>query len=154
MELPKRGRAVITLSWEHIQTYCHIIAAGLKPAQIDCIVAISRGGLAPAAILAHMLNVRDVRTIAVSSYDDEHQQGKLEINWDATSSNLADRKTVLLVDDIVDSGRTYELLANTFPQAYYAALMFRKGTSHAPDIWGCLLSDDSWVVFPWEQPPK
>src|SRR5262245_41802987 len=74
----------------------------------EACVAITRGGLVPAAIVARELNIRTVDCVAVKSYD--HQsQGQIKILKAIDDKIIAAAKAgkkILIVDDLVDTGAT------------------------------------------------
>lgn len=63
------------ITWDNMQMYTRQLAEKLLPAnQWKGIIAVSRGGLVPAAILARELGLRHVDTVCISSYDHDHQR--------------------------------------------------------------------------------
>lgn len=146
------NKTIRRLEWVDVTTCCQTIARSLRSVSIESIVAVSRGGLAPAAMLAHMLNVRDVRTIAVQSYDDNGKQSPATIDWEASATSLRDSMGTLFVDDISDTGRTRRLVAQHFPKSRFAALVIRENADleNLPDLWGRSVEVGAWIEFPWE----
>lgn len=66
------------LDWNDIDSRCHTIAeqvlnsiAPSSSMKVDAIIGLSRGGLIPATILAHKLNVREVLVHGYHSYDEQ-----------------------------------------------------------------------------------
>ena len=109
------------------------------------IVAVTRGGLVPAAIVARELDVRLVDTVCVSSYD--HQdQGALEV-LKAVDGNGAD---TLIVDDLVDTGRTFKLVRDMLPQAHFATVYAKPAGRPMVDTFITEVSQDTWIYFPWD----
>src|SRR4029077_1535719 len=66
------------------------------------IIAIARGGLVPAALVSRELDIRMVDTICVTSYDGAHEQGEVRV----LKGVAGDGDGYLLIDDLVDTGRT------------------------------------------------
>lgn len=63
------------ITWDNMQMYTRQLAERLLPAdKWTGIIAVSRGGLVPAAILARELGIRHVDTVCISSYDHSHQR--------------------------------------------------------------------------------
>ncbi|MBU0912083.1 MAG: xanthine phosphoribosyltransferase, partial [Gammaproteobacteria bacterium] len=106
------------VSWEAFHRATKELAKGLLNRDFDSIVAVSRGGLVPAAILARELDIRVVDSICVSSYDYD-QQRELKVLKDAT---LADSPRLLIVDDLVDTGETAKALREHFPTACFVTV--------------------------------
>ncbi|HSG51761.1 MAG TPA: xanthine phosphoribosyltransferase, partial [Rheinheimera sp.] len=103
------------VSWEAFHRATKELAHQLLNKNYSAIVAVSRGGLVPAAILARELNIRVVDSICVASYDHD-KQGSLSILKDAS---LQDSEQLLIVDDLVDTGETAKALREHFPKACF-----------------------------------
>lgn len=118
----------------------------------DSVVAITRGGLVPAAIVARELNIRVVDCVAVKSY--EHQsQGGIEvlkpISEEITKSN-GDGKKVLIVDDLVDTGATARVVREMLPGAHFATVYAKPKGREMVDTFVTEVSQDTWIYFPWD----
>ncbi|MDR3279741.1 MAG: xanthine phosphoribosyltransferase, partial [Synergistaceae bacterium] len=101
-----RYHKTFSISWERLQNDCRALAWKLLSVRKDWtkIVAIARGGLAPAAIIARELNIRVVDTVCISSYTLRSQSGRVDV---LKRPDLADMdSTWLVIDDLVDTGRT------------------------------------------------
>jgi xanthine phosphoribosyltransferase len=84
------------------------------------IVAIARGGLVPAAIIARVLGVRLIETLCMASYDVEVKRPLSVLK--TAPSEVGDGAHWLLVDDVADSGSTTEAARRMLPLAHYATL--------------------------------
>ncbi len=113
------------------------------------IVAVTRGGMAPAMIVARELDVRVVDTISVKSYDHQAQQ-EAEILKSPDLDLVKGGKGILLIDDLVDSGRTLELVRNRFPEAHYATIYAKPKGRPMVDTFITEVSQDTWIFFPWD----
>ena len=113
------------------------------------IVAVTRGGMAPAMIVARELDVRVVDTISVKSYDHQAQQ-EAEILKSPDLDLVKGGKGILLIDDLVDSGRTLELVRNRFPDAHYATIYAKPKGRPMVDTFITEVSQDTWIFFPWD----
>lgn len=57
----------------------------------------------------------------------------------------------IIVDDLIDSGKTMRDYEKRFPKKVYAALFDKQnGGEDSRDFVGALLPRDAWAVFPWE----
>src|SRR3954454_19432104 len=75
--LPEKAFPV---SWDQFHRDARALAWRLAAAgPFTAIVAITRGGLVPAAIVARELNVRLIETVCVESYHDYTKQGELRV---------------------------------------------------------------------------
>ena len=83
------------------------------------LVAVTRGGLVPAAIVARELEIRLIDTACMASYHGQ-ERGQVEI---LKSASLAgDGTGWLIVDDLVDTGETYKSLRALLPKAHFATV--------------------------------
>ena len=93
------------VSWDQFHRDARALAWRLAASgPFTAIVAITRGGLVPAAIVARELNVRLIETVCVESYHDYTKQGELRVlKGVAESIAKLGGKGVLIVDDLVDT---------------------------------------------------
>ncbi|MEM7546588.1 MAG: xanthine phosphoribosyltransferase [Pseudomonadota bacterium] len=113
------------------------------------IVAITRGGMVPACIIARELNVRVVDTISVKSYDHQSQaEAKVLKSPDAEISGDGDG--ILIIDDLVDSGRTLEVVRDRYPKAHFATVYAKPKGRPMVDTFITEVSQDTWIFFPWD----
>lgn len=113
------------------------------------IVAVTRGGMAPAMIVARELDVRVVDTISVKSYDHQAQR-EAEILKPPDPGLMRSGNGILLIDDLVDSGRTLELVRKRFPDAHYATIYAKPKGRPMVDTFITEVSQDTWIFFPWD----
>lgn len=113
------------------------------------IVAITRGGLVPAAIVARELNIRVIDTISVKGYNHQTQHPPMVIK--APQDDLmGDGEGILVVDDLVDSGRTLELVRHLYPKAHFATVYAKPRGRVQVDTFITEVSQDTWIFFPWD----
>ncbi len=110
------------------------------------IVAVTRGGLVPAAIIARELDIRLVDTVCVFSYDWQDQRGDIEI----LKSIDHDGAGWLIIDDLVDTGRTAESVRQMLPQAHFATVYAKPAGRPLVDTFVTEVSQDTWILFPWD----
>lgn len=117
----------------------------------DAILAIARGGLTLSHYMSQVLNQRNVFTINTISYDGRTQKDKVEV---FNVPNLEKFRNVLIVDDIIDSGKTIEkvmiILKNSYPNIEFkvASLFYKEEASVKPDF--TINKADKWIDFFWE----
>lgn len=113
------------------------------------VVAITRGGMAPAMIVSRELDIRTVDTISVKSYD--HQtQSEASILKSPDSELMGDGEGVLVIDDLVDTGKTLELVRGLYPKAHYATVYAKPMGEPMVDTFITGVSQDTWIFFPWD----
>ncbi|MFZ2889725.1 phosphoribosyltransferase [Sulfuricurvum sp.] len=143
---------MITYSYEHFKNDLQPLSSLCKPFQPDTIVAVARGGMTLAHALAMSLDIRNLQSIRIESYDDTIQREAVTI---LGSCNLQTSTNVLIVDDIVDSGATLSALMPIFmgqyPHCHFKiATLFMKPTALIqPDF--SLHEATDWIDFFWER---
>jgi len=146
MTLPARKN--FPVSWEEIHRDTRALAwrvAGVGP--FRGIIAVTRGGLVPAAIVARELDLRLVDTICISSYEDKAQHpGKVEVLKAVTG----DGSGFLIIDDLVDTGETARVVREMLPKAHFATVYAKPAGRPMVDTFITEVSQDTWIVFPWE----
>lgn len=114
------------------------------------VVAITRGGMAPAMIVARELDIRCVDTISVKSYDWQKQAEAEVLKAPAAEVMGADGEGVLIVDDLVDTGKTLELVRRSYPKAHFATVYAKPQGRVMVDTYITEVSQDTWIFFPWD----
>lgn len=129
-----------------------ILSEQCRSFQADTIIAIARGGMTLAHALAMALDVRNLQSIRVESYDGEYQRENVTILGEC---DFSASKHILIVDDIVDSGKTLfslmPLLREQNPlSTFKAATLFTKSSALLqPDFF--LHEATDWIDFFWER---
>lgn len=109
------------------------------------IIAITRGGLVPAAIIARELEVRLVDTICITTYE-EQSQGDSNILKGFEGSG----EGFLLIDDLVDTGTTAKIVRDLVPKAHFATVYAKPAGRPLVDTYITEVSQDTWIRFPWD----
>ncbi|HRO14266.1 MAG TPA: xanthine phosphoribosyltransferase [Paracoccus sp. (in: a-proteobacteria)] len=113
------------------------------------VVAITRGGMVPAMIVARELDIRTIDTISVKSYL-KGSQGELQVLKSPDVAVMGDGEGVLVVDDLVDSGRTLDLVRSLFPKAHMATVYAKPKGKPMVQTYVTEVSQDTWIFFPWD----
>ena len=141
------------ISWDELHRDARALAWRLMEiGPFDRIVAIARGGLAPAAIIARELDIRLVDTICIVSYreiqgEKAEERGALEI----LKGLDGDGTGVLIIDDLVDSGETAKAVKAMLPKAHIATVYAKPAGVPLADSYVTLVSQDTWIIFPWDE---
>jgi xanthine phosphoribosyltransferase len=109
------------------------------------IVAVTRGGLVPAAIVARELDIRLIDTVCVASYDDR-QRGEVVV----LKAIAGDGAGWLMIDDLVDTGHTARVVRQMLPKAHFATIYAKPAGRPLVDTFITEVSQDTWIVFPWD----
>ncbi|MEM9434097.1 MAG: xanthine phosphoribosyltransferase [Pseudomonadota bacterium] len=142
------------ISWDQIHRDSRALAWRLDGHGPDdgawkAVVAITRGGMAPAMIVARELDIRTVDTISIKSYD--HQsQSDAQVLKKPDDELMGDGRGVLIVDDLVDSGKTLEVVRLLYPQAHFATVYAKPKGRPQVDTFITEVSQDTWIFFPWD----
>lgn len=145
----------IHYTWNHIveetKTLANMIQKQIHP---DIVLAIATGGWIPARLMKNFLPA-DYYSIGCKSYDDGGNMMDTITVFQTISPELVTGKTVLLLDDVCDSGRTLitttELIKKNpdLVGLYTAVLHVKKKATITPDFFVRQFSDE-WIVYPWE----
>ncbi|WP_407332431.1 xanthine phosphoribosyltransferase [Enterovibrio sp. 27052020O] len=134
------------ITWDNMQMYTRQLAEKLLPAeQWKGIIAVSRGGLVPAAILARELGIRHVDTVCISSYDHDHQR-----DMQVIKKADGDGEGFIVVDDLVDTGGTAEVIRNMYPKAKFVTVCAKPAGKHLVDDYVVDIAQDCWIEQPWD----
>ncbi len=138
------------VTWEELHRNAKALAWRLiEKGPWKGIVAITRGGLVPAAIVARELEVRLIDTICIASYDDRNQ-GQLSI----LKGVAGDGTGWLIIDDLVDTGRTAKTVRDMLPKAHFATVYAKPAGRPLVDTFITEVSQDTWILFPWDIEPQ
>ena len=136
------------VSWEEIHRNSKALAWRLHDiSSLKGIIAVTRGGLVPAAIVARELNMRLIDTVCVCSYK-EKSRGDVEFLKNKTMAQNGDNW--LIVDDLVDTGETIKALRPILPKAHYATVYAKPAGRDQVDTFITEVSQDTWIYFPWD----
>jgi hypoxanthine phosphoribosyltransferase len=156
---------------KHISGFVHdiiqqLLVDNFKP---DYVVGLTRGGLVPALMLSHYLNV-PMHTLKVSLRDADHCESNTWMAEDAFGHEQ-EKKNILVVDDINDSGETLNWVQRDWESSCHA------DSDKWLDVWNhnvkfaTIVNNDyskfenvdysavhinkfeepCWIVFPWEE---
>jgi len=120
------------------------------------IIAITRGGLVPAALVARELDIRLVDTICVTSYaapaEGEMRGGAAQVQGEVKvlKGVAGDGEGYLLIDDLVDTGRTAQFVRSLLPKAYFATLYAKPAGRPTVDYCIKEFKQNKWIHFPWD----
>ncbi len=138
------------VSWDELHRTAKALAWRLlEIGPFSGIVAVTRGGLVPAAIIARELEIRLIDTVCIASYADR-TQGDLNIlkGLDGDGTGL------LIIDDLVDTGHTARAVRTMLPKAHFATLYAKPAGRPLVDTFITEVSQDTWILFPWDIAPQ
>jgi len=147
------------VSWDQLHRDARALAWRLDGKGPDdgawkAVVAITRGGMAPAMIVARELDIRTVDTVSVKSYHSgggkADQRREAEIIKSPNPEMMGDGTGILIVDDLVDSGKTLKLVRSLYPNAHFACVYAKPEGEKQADTYITAVSQDTWIFFPWD----
>ncbi|MEC8654502.1 MAG: xanthine phosphoribosyltransferase [Pseudomonadota bacterium] len=140
------------VSWEELHRTSKALAWRLlELGPFEGLVAVTRGGLVPAAIVARELEIRLIDTACMASYHGQ-ERGQVKILKEA--SLAGDGKGWLIVDDLVDTGETSRALRALLPKAHFATVYAKPAGRPLVDTFVTEVSQDTWIFFPWDMEPQ
>ena len=148
--LPEKAFPV---SWDQFHRDARALAWRLSSSgPFTSIVCITRGGLVPAAIVARELELKLIETVCISSYHTYTEQGQLTVlkGIDPAISGRDGGKGVLVVDDLVDTGKTVRIVKDMLPNAHVATVYAKPQGRPLVDTFVTEVSQDTWIYFPWD----
>jgi xanthine phosphoribosyltransferase len=142
------------ISWDQIHRDSRALAWRLDGKGPDngrwkAIVAITRGGMAPAMIIARELDIRTVDTLSIKSYDHQSQD-EAKILKKPSNDLVKDGTGTIIIDDLVDSGKTLKKKKKLYPKAHYATVYAKAKGRPLVDTFITEVSQDTWIFFPWD----
>lgn len=146
----------IYLSWSDVDKLISRLVPRIEAYDCDLVIAITRGGIIPAAIIAERSAIQQVLVASVDFYEDEEH----DVDWPVFMQFPADSflrgKLVLVVDDIWDRGKqtvhVMERVKQAGGRSLSVVLHYKPHRSHypdkSPDLYASETSD--WIIYPWE----
>ncbi|WP_422667181.1 xanthine phosphoribosyltransferase [Buchnera aphidicola] len=135
------------VTWDMLQINTRKLAVRLlKIKSWNNIIAVSRGGLVPSALLARELNIRYVDTVCISSYNDNFLKKNRKI---LKQSNINSEDTIV-IDDLVDTGGTAKIIRKLYPKAYFVTIFAKPMGRPFVDDYIIDISQNIWIEQPWD----
>ena len=139
-------------SWEEMRRDVNVLARDIVLDNFDpvVIVGLSRGGLTPGVMLSHWFK-KPFKSVASALRDFPE--------WEEYLPRPTDKR-VLIVDDICDSGETFQRMSSHITKkangvdVRFATLWWNNECDFEPTYYVKEIAKDStntWVHFPWEQ---
>jgi len=147
---PSTYHKTFPVSWEELHRNSKALAWRLfSDRPWEGIYAVTRGGLVPAAIVARELEVRMIDTVCVASYDEKAQSDAVLLKGPE-----GDGTGWLIIDDLVDTGRTAQIVRDLLPKAHFATVYAKPAGRPLVDTFITEVSQDTWILFPWDTEPQ
>lgn len=136
------------ITWDEFEKDARALADMIhRSGELRGVVAIARGGLVATAIVTNALNVRNVKSMAITSYHG-HQQMTAEVLGSVDS--IKDGEGWIFIDDLVDTGETAKLIKKRYPKSKLAVVYAKPEGKPNADFYIKTVDQESWLIFPWE----
>ena len=137
------------VTWDMFQMHVRKLSERLLPAsQWKGIIAVSRGGLFPAAVLARELGLRHIETVCIASYHDHNNQGELQVLHAAQVPDGGEG--FIVVDDLVDTGNTARAIRQMYPNAKFVTVFAKPAGAELVDDYVIDIPQNTWIEQPWD----
>lgn len=144
----------LTVSWAELDRLCGDLAEQVG-SDYDLVLAITRGGLVPAGILAYRLDLREILVAGVEFYTSGGATHEAPIFGHFPDAELLRNKRVLVVDEVWETGETMAAVVERVAAAggvpKTAVIHYKPGRSRValqPDFHAALA--DGWVTYPYK----
>ncbi|MBA3750413.1 MAG: hypothetical protein H0X03_05880 [Nitrosopumilus sp.] len=139
----------IILNWNDIDKLIECICRKIKIKLENVlkeyeIIAITNGGIIPATIISYSLGINIINLFPIINKKIIHEKMPF---FDKT-------KRYLLIDEIYDTGKTFKKTSRCLKLINHLDIFLVKRyntNSSNNQIYGKILDDHRWVVFPWEK---
>jgi len=143
------------LSWQQIERIVELLADQMRDRTFDAMLAVTRGGLVPAGLMAYHLGIRNILVAAVEFYSGVGRRADAPTFLQFPADPFLSGKTILVVDDIWDSGKTISAVKARVQAAggnpVTAVLHYKPEASLFPDQPEYYVeTTNEWIVYPWE----
>jgi xanthine phosphoribosyltransferase len=140
------------VSWDEFHRDARALAWRLSAAgRFEGMVAITRGGLVPAAIVARELDMRIIDTVCVSSYAAVKVQEEIKVLKTVSPETArGSGEGLLIIDDLADTGATIKQVRAILPKAHVATVYAKPLGRPLVDTFITEVSQDTWIYFPWD----
>ena len=139
------------VGWEQLHRDAKALAWRLiDKAPFKGIVAVTRGGLIPAAIVARELECRLVESVSIVSYAANSAESRAAPVVTKPPAAAGDGEGFLIIDDLVDTGTTARVVRALLPKAHFACIYAKPAAREAVDTFITEVSQDTWILFPWD----
>ena len=152
MEIQTPYKDEVIISWTELQRDAKFIAQSLlSKGSWKGIIAITKGGLIPAALIARELDIKLIDTVCISSYEGNSDGvGQVQKELNVLKMIDGDGDGFLLIDDLVDTGKTARFIREKLPKAFFCTLYAKPEGKALVDLYVKEFGQEQWIFFPWD----
>ena len=146
----------IYLSWIDVDKLISGMIPRMRAYDYDLVIAITRGGIIPGAIISERMAIQQVLVASVDFYEDEEHDLDWPVFMQFPADSFLRNKRVLIVDDIWDRGKQVISVTERVEQAggnpMSAVLHYKPHRSNFPDKTPTFyaVETEDWIIYPWE----
>lgn len=146
----------LVVEWNEFHSHAQLLAWKIaEKGSFKGIIAVTRGGMVPATIVARELDVYLIDTFCAASYGKKSGPDKAKKLKVFKIPQVAQGgKGMLVIDDLSDEGSTFRYIRTQLPNAHYAAVYAKPKALDAIDTYTLQVSQGTWIDFPWELKAK
>lgn len=145
------------IDWREVDWLVQSIVKRVPIEPYDIVLVITRGGMVPACLISERLQLRNIMVAAVQFRTPKGESLDDPVFWQFPDDELLRGKSVMIVDDVWDSGRTAvsvrERVGESARRADLVVLHYKPSSSEfpdqKPDIYGEITQD--WIIYPWDE---
>lgn len=139
----------LAINWQDIHLAAKTLSRNLegKGQHWDRIIAVTRGGMVPACLVARDLDIRVIDTISVASYAHQDQSAAKVLKL---PEGCGDGLGCLVIDDLSDTGNTFKTIRDLLPKATFGCLYVKPAGKPMAHAYAKEYPQDTWIYFPWE----
>ena len=145
------------IDWSEVDWLVQSIVKRVPIQPYDIVLVITRGGMVPACLISERLHLRNIMVAAVQFHTRHGKNLDEPVFWQFPNDELLRGKSVLIVDDVWDSGRTAvsvrDRVRRSARRADLVVLHYKPSSSQfsdqKPDIYGEITED--WIIYPWDE---
>jgi hypoxanthine phosphoribosyltransferase len=147
----------VYLSWNDVDNLisCELMPQ-LRKLDFDVVLAITRGGIVPAGMIAEQLAIQQILVASVDFYEDSEHELDLPVFMQFPSDSLLRGQRVLIVDDVWYHGLETLSVSERVEQAggrptsvvLHYKPKYSRFEDKTPDFFAA--ESDDWIIYPWE----
>ncbi len=145
------------IDWSEVDWLVQSIVRRVPIDPYDVVLVITRGGMVPACLISERLALRHIMVAAIQFHNRDGESLDAPVFWQFPDDELLRGKSVMIVDDVWDSGRTAvsvrDRVRSVAERAELVVLHYKPESSHypdqSPDIYGEITRD--WIIYPWDE---
>ena len=149
----------VVVDWNYAYDLCRDVSEKIKTAGFtpEVIVGVARGGWYLARVLCDFFLLKDLLSLKMEHWGVTATitgAAELKYGFDDTAIEKLKAKSVLIADDVTDTGDSINFVVEYVKslgaaEVKTAVLQHKTSSSFVPDYYGELIKDWKWLIYPW-----